>query len=181
MTQRHILQPFSPESTPGDCQIDTLISNDSSRLKIVFELAAKLDVLVIPAFEPSKARRKDNLWEGTCFEIFLGPSGLPNYWEFNLSPLGNWNVYSFAGYREGMKPDLHFDKLLYEIEILSENKLKLETAIDTKLFKSFSGIDVGLSAVLERSDGVKSYWSMSHPEDIPDFHAREGWLIHFDT
>ena len=175
-TQKIQLQPFSLENTPDDCQINVLLSNYGSVLKIAFELTSRLVELRIPDFNPAKAQRKDNLWEHTCFEIFLGQHGTSGYWEFNLSPSGDWNVYSFSGYRQEMKPERSFDTLPFEVKILSEQTFKLETAIDLKFFQGFSDINIGLSAVLERNDGYKSYWASSHPGDTPDFHAREGWL-----
>ena len=29
---------------------------------------------------------------------------------------------------------------------------------------------MGLSAVLEETDGTKSYWALAHPPGAPDFH-----------
>lgn len=175
-TQIILLQPFFTENTPEECHISTLLSNDGSSLKVTFELTSRLADLKIPDFKRSDRKRSDKLWEHTCFEIFLGRHGMPNYWEFNLSPSGEWNVYSFSGYRQGMKREISFDTLPFEVKIPSGQVLKLKTAIDLKFFQSFSDINVGLSAVLERNDGNKSYWAVSHPGDTPDFHAREGWL-----
>lgn len=145
-------------------------------MNVVFELTGVLADLNISYFQHSNAQRKDNLWEHTCFEIFLAETGMQNYWEFNLSPSGNWNVYSFSGYRKGMKPEIYFDKLQFEVKILSGILLKLKTTIDLKFFQYYLDIDVGLSAVIEKNNGVKSYWAVRHPGGIPDFHAREGWL-----
>jgi len=33
-----------------------------------------------------------------------------------------------------------------------------------------SAARVGLSAVIEESDGTKSYWALAHGSDKPDFH-----------
>ena len=55
--------------------------------------------------------RKHGLWEETCFEFFLGVKDSPRYWEFNLSPAGHWNVYRFAGYRQGMEEETAFTAL----------------------------------------------------------------------
>ena len=175
-SKKIILQPFSAEDTMENSQISALISNDGYSLEIVFELTARLAVLKIPEFDPSKSERKDNLWEHTCFEIFLAQKGKPDYLEFNISPSGDWNVYCFSGYRKGMKQEDSFKTLPVEVKILSDQKLKLKISIDAGVFKNFSGIDVGLSAVIERRNGGKSYWAVSHPGVIPDFHGREGWV-----
>jgi hypothetical protein len=170
------LRPFSPENIKEDCLIYVLLSKRETFLHVVFEMYSQLSGLRIPGFYPPKIQRKDRLWEHTCFEIFLGKSGKRNYWEFNLSPSGDWNVYSFSDYREGMKPETSFDRLPFKVKSLSLQELRLEITVDIMIFTGFSDIDVGLSAVVERKDGCKDYWAVSHPGDRPDFHAREGWL-----
>ncbi len=176
-TQSIMLKPFSSENAPRDCRINALLSKEGASLKVAFEVTAILTDLNILDLEPAKAQRKDKLWEHTCFEIFLAQKNEPNYWEFNLSPSGNWNVYSFTDYRKGMKPEILFDALPFDVKILSDRKLKLETAIDLRFIQEYSYLNVGLSAVIEPNDGVISYWSVDHPKDIPDFHARKGWLL----
>lgn len=173
------LQPFSAENTPEDCRINVLLSRDETSLQVVFELDAKLTDLIIPDYDFTKLQRRDNLWEHTCFEVFLAQKGMPNYWEFNLSPSGDWNVYSFKGYREGMRQETYFNILPFEVKILSGRIFKLEITIDLKFFQDFSDIDLGLSSVLEWSDGVKSYWAVRQHGDIPDFHVRTDWLESF--
>ena len=179
LTQKVILNPFLSENTAENFQISVLLSYNKKSLHFDFQLTGKIDDLAISTFEPAKAQRKDRLWEHTCFEIFLGKHGMPDYLEFNLSPSGDWNVYSFSGYREGMRPAVCFDTLPFEIKILPVQTLKLKAAIDLKVLKDYSDIDVGLSAILEQKDGIKSYWAVSHPGDIPDFHSKEGWLKSF--
>lgn len=173
--QKLLLTPFSEATSPEDCRINALLSNDGSRLKITYELTARLADINIPDFNPARAQRKDKLWEHTCFEVFLGSMRRQDYWEFNLSPSGDWNVYSFSGYREGMKPEIYFNALPFEVKIYSGRMLELETAIDLKFLEDCSDITAGLSAVLEQKDGPKSYWAVCHRKDAPDFHAKEGW------
>jgi len=178
-TQKLSLKPFSAENAPDNCRINAVLTKKGTSLKVVFELTAGSADLIIPVFQPAGAQRKEKLWEHTCFEIFLAQSGMPKYWEFNLSPSGDWNIYTFSGYREGMKQEICFHNIPFEVIVLSRQALKLETSIDLKVLEDCSGIDVGLSTVLEQSAGAKSYWALNHPGDIPDFHARKGWLKSF--
>ena len=174
--KKYKLQSFSRETIPQDCNINVLFSKDAITLQVVFELTAKLNDLIIPVFDLSRAKRKDRLWEHTCFEIFLGEDGRSNYREFNLSPSGEWNVYAFSDYREGMKQESSFDILPFEVKIFSEQELSLSIAFDLDTIPALSDLKVGISSVLERKDGVKSYWAFSHSGEVPDFHAREGWI-----
>lgn len=171
-----MLLPFSTESAPEDCRIEVMLSIDENRLRIAFDLMAQLADLAIPEFEPSNVKRRDNLWEHTCFEVFLRPEISPSYWEFNLSPSGEWNVWSFSGYRKGMQPETCFSELPSEVQTLSESEFRVEISIDLKPLPAFSYFNLGLSAVLEQKDGEKSYWAVSHSGNVPDFHAEKGWL-----
>jgi hypothetical protein len=174
--QKVVLKPFSAENVPDNFRINVFHVKGGTVLKIIFELNAGLADLNIPIFKPAIAQRKDNLWEHTCFEIFLGQHGMQDYREFNLSPAGDWNVYSFSGYRQGIKPEMHFNTLPFDVEIVSDQELKLAVTIDLKILQDYSVIDVGLSAVLEQVNGVITWWAIDHQEDVPDFHAKEGWL-----
>ena len=95
------LQPFSPIGPPLNFKITGHIARRPRQLAIRYDLRGDLAELMIPAPADMPARRH-GLWEETCFEFFLGVKDSPRYWEFNLSPAGHWNVYRFAGYRQGM-------------------------------------------------------------------------------
>ena len=46
------------------------------------------------------------------------------------------------------------------------------------LFASFNAVNpelIGLSAVVETTDGTLSYWALAHPRAQPDFHHPVGW------
>jgi hypothetical protein len=144
--------------------------------RLRFDVEGDLGALAIPP--PSRApARRDRLWEHTCLEAFVGPADGAPYLEVNLSPSGDWAVWSFDGYREAMRPAEHVRSLP---SLTSRDEtLRLEASVplppsagwhDTKL-------RAGLAAVLESRDGRFSYWACAHPSSQPDFHAREGWPI----
>ena len=39
---------------------------------------------------------------------------------------------------------------------------------------------LGLSAVIETTDGALSYWALAHPAPRPDFHQRAGWTLRLE-
>ncbi len=47
--------------------------------------------------------RADDLWQDTCFEVFLRASPESPYYEFNFAPSGQWAAYRFDRYRSGMR------------------------------------------------------------------------------
>src|SRR4051812_15672614 len=89
-----------PESSPGGVsQIEAHIerrSNDA--LAVGFSLNGAISNICIPP--AGGMRRADNLWQQTCFEIFLSLPQVFWYYEFNFSPSGEWAVYRFLFYRE---------------------------------------------------------------------------------
>lgn len=122
--------------------------------------------LVVPAF--AGKGRADNLWQTTCFELFLQQPGQAGYVELNLSPSERWNVYDFSGRREGMS----------ERPMPREPECTLRLGSDIAIFDAAipaSGLPAapwrcGFAAVIEEQGGVKSYWALAHGGSAPDFH-----------
>ncbi len=109
--------------------------------------------------------------------MFLGARGSDWYWEFNLSPAGYWNVYRFAGYRQGMAEEVAFASLPFSVERGPES---LILAVEVRLagiVRADQGLDVGIAAVVKGRDGALTYWALAHPGPQPDFHRRDGFII----
>ena len=141
-----------------------------------YELAGDLSALRVPALASAPAAT-DGLWQHSCFEAFIGPADGSAYREFNFSPSGNWAVYAFDDERQ-RAPE---QPLVTATTILTEragDTLTLNATLPrTALPPAWSDAPVwlGLSAVLETTDGQLSYWALAHPRERPDFHHRAGW------
>ena len=137
------------------------------------------------------ARRCDGLWQHTCFEAFVASPGSEAYWEFNLSPSGDWNVYRFDGYRTGQSQEEYYSALPFQVlgphpappdgggAGLAPGE-RLELALQCPLppqLAQVSQLELGFTAVLEQPDGALSYWALHHPGPEPDFHDRRGWIV----
>jgi len=119
----------------------------------------------------------DRLWEDTCLELFLGTEDSVHYWEFNLSPSGNWNVYRFTGYREGMGEEPAIASLPYDVRKDPE-ALVLTAEIELgKIVPPGKGLAATAAAVIRTTDGGKSHWAPAHPSAYPDFHRRDGFTL----
>jgi len=118
--------------------------------------------------------RTDGLWQHTCYEAFVSPSGRTNYLELNFRGR-KWASYLFDDYRSGMRnaPVEPYAKSYGEMY-----GTDLQNAsIDLQNFDEFTGaLDVALTAVVQESSGHKSYWSLVHPDGPPDFHNRSCFL-----
>ena len=113
-------------------------------------------------------RRTDELWQTTCFEVFIKVVGKDSYFEFNFSPTTQWAAYKFERYRQGrmdltLSVDPHIERGLDATPYVIE--------VDVELPEMPTGqLQLGLSAVIEERDGTKSYWAIAHPPGQPDFH-----------
>jgi hypothetical protein len=110
--------------------------------------------------------RRDDLWKTTCFEAFVQEEGRAAYREYNFAPSGDWAAYDFVDRRDGMaKPELANPPYIRLEDNLTWWTLGATFAIETgKHWR------LGLSAVIEETDGTKSYWALAHGGDKPDFH-----------
>ena len=131
---------------------------------------------MIPAPADLPARRP-GLWEETCFEFFLGVKDAPRYWEFNLSPAGHWNVYRFAGYRQGMAEETALTSLPVNVRRRSDS-LRLDLELDVeKIVAADQPLMVGIAAVIKLAAGGLTYWALIHPGPQADFHRRDSFLV----
>lgn len=117
--------------------------------------------------------RKDELWQHTCFEAFIGNE--KRYIEVNLSPQGSWNVYEFSGYREGMKPSQA--EILYSQFKDTNNQLSFFYILRIPLLNQLKNRQASLTTVAEHVRGFKSYWATKHTRGKPDFHAPESFIL----
>ncbi len=170
------LQPFSPIPPALDFKITGHIARRPRQLAIRYDLHGPLAELVIPA-PADLPSRKHGLWGETCFEFFLGVKHAPRYWEFNLSPAGHWNVYRFAGYRQGMEEETAVTALPFDVKQQSGSRLLvLELDID-KIVRADQPLEVGIAAVIKLADGGLTYWALIHPGPEADFHRRDSFLV----
>src|SRR5208337_985073 len=124
----------------------------SNKLIINCETSGNLARILIPRV--SKTRfRKNKLWEQTCFELFLAVRNSPSYWEFNFSPGGHWNVYSFKAYREGMKEETAFTELPFRVHYKEGRILSCSFEVDLdKIVQPDIGLDASVNAVIKYKD-----------------------------
>jgi hypothetical protein len=105
------------------------------------------------------------LWRTTCLELFVRGEG-STYAEYNFSPSTRWAAYRFGSYRA--------DRVLLLTEEPAVNVwvgmhgLVVSAHLD---MPSVPKTPIGISAIVEETDGTKSYWALAHPPgDKPDFH-----------
>jgi hypothetical protein len=170
------LQPFPSDEPVPKIEIIGKIDRHENQLDLCYQLLGNLQDLLI-ATTSDLPTRQDELWRETCFEFFLGIKNTSPYWEFNLSPSGNWNVYSFEKYRLGMTSELAFTDLPFKIDRQSHQfTLSLEVNLET-IGLTESTLEVGITAVIKQSDQRVTYWALTHPGSQADFHLRESFIL----
>lgn len=173
--QSFSLQPFELVY-PLDVKITGNIARDRNRLALNYTLLGDLSALAIPSLADFPLR-KNELWQETCFEFFLGLHNLPGYWEFNLSPAGYWNVYRFADYREGMQEETAISSLPFDTRLQSDAFfLSLELDLEP-LIPAEQALEVAIASVIRAKTGEISYWALTHCGQQADFHRRNSFTI----
>ncbi len=175
---RFFLTPFPREGNPAGLTIGGSIARHADTLSVRYEVRGNLSKLSIPAAAEAP-RRKDRLWEETCLELFLGTADSGEYWEFNLSPAGHWNVYRFTRYREGMREEPAITSLPFDLRRDPEALLLTAEFGVGKIVPAGKDLAATVAAVIKTIDGGKSHWALVHPASRPDFHRRENFALEF--
>ena len=174
VTSFHLI-PFPADDLP-DLEITGMADRIENHLTIHYTINGDVENILLP--RPSAPSRKHDLWKATCFEFFLAIPNQPQYWEFNLSPSGAWNVYVMDAYRQvNMREETRIKRLQFEVRKES-GRLSLETALDLNpIIERDKSIEVGISTIIKSVEENESYWALMHPHAKADFHSREGFVI----
>ncbi|HSK87684.1 MAG TPA: DOMON-like domain-containing protein [Anaerolineales bacterium] len=182
--QAFSLIPFPAPAIP-EITITGSISRQNNLLALHYALAGHLADIFLPSPSASPSR-KDELWKTTCFEIFLGIKEQPQYWEFNLSPSGDWNAYHMDAYRRvGFREERSIQRLQVEVRKAcvepgrnEAGRFTLDTSVDLKpILREDQLLEVGITAVIQTRDGNETYWALLHPASQADFHLRESFIL----
>ncbi len=170
------LKPFPPAGPRLHLKITGSIVRRADTLAIRYALRGRLAELAIPAPADLPAR-KNGLWEETCFEFFLAVKNSPQYWEFNLSSAGHWNVYRFQAYRQGRQEETAFRSLPFSVQSRPDSLL-LALKIDLeRIVPADQALEVAIAAVIKLLDGQATYWALTHPGPQADFHRRDCFIV----
>lgn len=125
----------------------------------------------------TQASRQNDLWRTTCFELFMKLPASPEYWEYNLAPNGDWNVYRFTGYRSALQPELQITKLHLVAGISPAGLASLQGKLPLPSSLADQQLVVGISSVIEDHEGRLHYFALRHGGAKPDFHDPTGFDI----
>ena len=174
--QTFSLIPFVDANLP-DIKITGSISRKVNDLSIHFALTGNIENLTCsePSAHPT---RKDELWKSTCFEFFIASPNQPEYWEFNISPSGDWNIYHMDTYRRvGFRGETLIQQLPFSVQ-KETGCISVDATIDlSPIIQTENTIQVGITSIIQTKDGYETYWALTHPNPQADFHLRESFMI----
>jgi hypothetical protein len=170
------LQPFPATSNLPQIEINGRVNRKGDLLSIEYQLFGDLNAISIDS-PTSTPRRQFHLWEATCFEFFIGIPGDANYWEFNLSPSGNWAVFALDDYRQGLRDELAFTSLPFKVDRYP-NYITLSLEFDlSELILAEQDLEMSVTTVIKSSQDELSYWAIAHSSKEADFHLRNSFSI----
>jgi hypothetical protein len=153
------------------------IGRVENRLAIRYVVTGDVDSILFP-FPSVAPARKHDLWQMTCFEFFLAVKDQTPYWEFNLSPSGDWNVYAMDAYRQiGFREETRIGRIQFKGQ-KEAGGFKLSANLDlTLLFQTDQVLEAGVTAVIQTKNGAQSFWALAHPGAQADFHLRDSFIL----
>lgn len=178
--QAFSLRPFEKDGSLSGIECRGYLARRTDSLFVHYEMIASSPGIDIPerTREPS---RKQGLWENTCLELFVAVKDRDQYWEFNLSPSGDWNVFRFEHYRnERHAEKLREEPLVVSLPFRTERRsgsflLDMEFDLD-KLIGKDQFLEIGIAAIIKFNKD-KTYWALTHCGPMPDFHRRDSFII----
>ena len=170
------LVPFPAAHIPAIRITGTVFLEDRV-LALQYALFGDIEsVLLPPASLPPS--RKDDLWKATCFEFFLAIKDQPGYWEFNMSPSGDWNAYRMDAYRRiGFREEMAIVHLPFQFRKRPDGFF-LDVSLDlTSFIEHEEQLQMGVTAIIQTESEGETYWALAHPAPGADFHLRDSFIL----
>lgn len=174
------LHPFEREAAELGLSLSGHLSRMGDEVRIHYGLRGNLASVVVPTPVRAEPLRRDGLWEHTCFELFLAAEETEPYWEVNLAPNGDWNLYRLNGYRRGLTPETDRGALPFTVTPRTDVlELELAFLLPRELLMACRErpLKLGVTAVIEQRGAMLSHWALAHGGSTADFHRREDFLL----
>jgi hypothetical protein len=173
---RQQLRPHPDSHSVAVKNIDVEIARArTGRVELSYIVTGQMSSIRMPAAAANA--RSDGLWRHTCFEAFIRASPNAGYYELNFSPSGQWAAYQFSSYRSGMRAANEITEVPIEMRS-SPDGCALQISLSLDQFRDLPrdrSWRLGLSAVIEDTNGGLSYWALAHVPGKPDFHHADSF------
>jgi hypothetical protein len=171
------LTPFPDGAIVPAMQITGTVAREGNYLTITYHVEGDVNAIAWPELVATP-QRVQGLWEQTCLECFIGVPGQSHYWEVNLAPNHNWNLFALSDYRSGLRESPMFEKLPFDC-YSAFDQVTLVLRLDlAKLIAISEPIEVSITAVIQTlADQQCSYWAIAHTSKEADFHRRDSFVL----
>ena len=145
----------------------------NNKVQISFVVKGELDAYIF--LQKLKLQRANELWKATCFELFLANSQKEEYYEINFSSSLAWNFYYLKNYRA----EVQELKLLHEPKIevyYHADELHIDFELETEILATENFDLYNVASICLTKDKLRTFWSVKHKKDVPDFHNRDNFL-----
>lgn len=155
--------------------IQAAARRDGGKLSLRFQVDGVENVVgLVP---PTHSNRRDDLWKMTCFECFASGKDSLSYWEWNVTPIGDWQAYAFTGYRAGREIGACSAPIVRRYETAANLIYDVELVLPPDLAQAET-LDVALTAVaIAPGREAPYYWALAHTGERPDFHRRDSFVL----
>lgn len=169
------LVPYPADDIPK-IQIVGEVGRIEDRLHVRYSVQGDAENILLP--DVTIPARKDDLWRASCFEFFLALPDRPEYWEFNMSPSSEWNVYLMDAYRQvNMREETKIRDLPFKFR-KEDGGYSLDISVDLRsIIQAEQELQVGITAIIQTKNGGESYWALAHPGTQADFHLRDSFIF----
>ncbi len=169
------LIPYPAPRLPA-IEITGTVARQNDILSIRYKVHGDAVNILLPT--PASPARQHDLWKATCFEFFIAIQDQPQYWEFNMSPSGDWNVYAMDAYRQvNMREASAFTQLPFEFR-KTDDELSLDISVDlNSIISTDQSLQIGITTIIQTADRNESYWALAHLGSQADFHLKESFII----
>ena len=162
------------DSTDNKTTVKVKITIRHNQLMLDYQILGDLSHYHFP--QKTKQERADELWKETTFELFIAPLNSDEYWEINISPSTQWNMYHFTSYKEGMKASNIISlPSIKTYEYQNEYRLSFKSIIPKEYFDRVFSIN--LCVILLDQKGERHFYSIERRKRLPDFHDRDTFFL----
>jgi hypothetical protein len=165
-----------PVGHPFNIDITGRLSTDAETATIHYLVTGDIADVKFPPVN-QQAQRRDNLWQSTCFELFVSAAGSKEYWEYNLSPSHDWAVFHFTDYRQDKSDNPVTQDLTVTTQRTNNKRFELRCTIELPQAVKTQKMELGVSAVIQDVHDKLYYYALIHCKETADFHHRDSFII----
>ena len=155
-----------------EIKVQAKLEIEKKTIKLEFNIVGERKNYIFPSISPPK--RAKELWKATCFELFFTSKNQKGYYEINISPSKQWNIYTFKGYRDFVtETEIASNPIITMSQQKDEYTLLFESTLDEVGLTE--NLVFNLAVILLDSNNIRHFYAINRTLGAVDFHNREMW------